>query len=308
MSQAIHTFCTITLFVHSFSLTCSMLPFDLDLTLSCGQIFGWKKAAGAWSGVYRDRILTIVQKGTDIFYEGCEPGEIAGFLGLDDDPVVIITSIRRHMQTYGNVGEDPFFEQNIQFSQASRIMRQDPWECLVSFICSANSNIPLISRRIGLLMERFGEEIRPGYNLFPDPEALSESPESVVRECLAGYRAPYLQRTAGILREDPDFLSRLVSLEYKEAKKRLMTLPGVGPKVADCVLLFAYHRLEAVPVDVRIRRIITIRYLDVPEKDGLGEEKEYSYDEIADFCRAYFGPYAGYAQQYLFAARDETYE
>jgi N-glycosylase/DNA lyase len=111
-------------------------------------------------------------------------------------------------------------------------------------------------------------------------------------------------QTANIIAKNPEFLDQIATFSYQKAKKQLITLPGVGPKVADCVLLFAYQRYEAVPIDVWIRTIVTRRYLSA-ESDDLAKkyEKKVSYDDMALFCRQYFGKYAGYAQQFIYAAR-----
>jgi N-glycosylase/DNA lyase len=277
-------------------------PFDLDLTLSCGQIFGWKKVSDSWSGVHNEKILIIKQNEDEISYSGCSSDELICFLGLDHDPDKIFRSISEHIINYTGNCEDQYFLNCYNFSKGIRILKQDPWECLISFICSANSNVPTISKRIILLTEKLGEERRDKCNTFPTPGKLSSSSEKEVRECLTGYRAPYLIRSALFIRDNPEFLKEIVTMEYSEAKTALMTLSGVGPKVADCILLFAYARFEVVPVDVRIRRIITLRYLNNSEKQNMTSTKDYSYDEIANFCRDYFGPYAGYAQQYFYAS------
>ena len=151
-------------------------------------------------------------------------------------------------------------------------------------------------------LDKAREEHKNGENLFPCPSDLSGCHEDELRRCLTGYRATYLLQAAEIIKNEPGFLERISHLPYEEAKKTLMILPGVGPKVADCVLLFGFERLEAVPVDTRIRKIITEQYRGI--LNSCGNDHPLSYDTIARFCRAYFGPYAGYAQQYLFATRD----
>jgi N-glycosylase/DNA lyase len=287
-------------FVKSLHLTASQIPFDLDLSLSCGQIFGWKKSGDIWKGVHNGKIITIRQVGDILHYEGAGKQEIIRFLGLQDPVQEIITSIRDHILAY-NGAPDTFFETQYTRSQGLRILRQHPWECLISFICSANSNVRTIEKRINLILGRYGRACHPGEHQFPDPETLSQCSEDRLRECLTGYRAPYLMKTAAYICQHPDFFEQVVMMEYPCAKKALMTLPGVGPKVADCVLLFAFEQLSAVPVDIRIRTIIERRYAGLMKTE---EKGRLSYDTISGFCREYFGPYAGYAQQYLFATRD----
>lgn len=282
------------------------LPFDLDLTFSCGQIFGWKKSGDIWKGVHNGRIIAIRQDNRTIRYSGCDKKVLYHFLGLKDNIPEIYQSICTHIAKFTHEKQDLFFLERFLLSKGIRILRQDPWECLFSFICSSNSNVRTIGKRIGLLMENYGTCCSIGENLFPEPVAMGAIDEESLRKCLTGYRAPYLMGTAEYIITHPDFFLKISSLPYPDAKKELMILPGVGPKVADCVLLFGFERMEAVPVDIRIRKIITAQYQDIiPGEKGT---KTLSYDTIADFCRSYFGPYAGYAQQYLFATRDVRQE
>lgn len=286
--------------MNTLTLKKSHLPFNLDLTFSCGQIFGWKKKDDTWSGVHAGQIISIRQKNDRLEYAGIDEDGLVRFLGLQDDVSSIIQSIEKHIITYSQM-PDSFFTEQCERARGLRILRQNPWECLVSFICSANSNVQTIGKRINLILDRYGAAYAEGQNSFPDAAVLAQCKEHELRECLTGYRAPYLIKTAQYLAEHPDFFADITRVEYSQAKSTLMILSGVGPKVADCVLLFAFERMEAVPVDTRIRAIIESRYAEniKPQKTG-----SYSYDDIANFCRDYFGPYAGYAQQFLFATRD----
>lgn len=284
----------------SLILTRSQLPFDLDLSFSCGQIFGWKKCRDIWKGVHNGHIVTIRQNDAQIDYDGITKQEIIRFLGLSDPIPEIIESIRNHIIAYSGTS-DAFFEAKYEQSLGLRILRQNPWECLVSFICSANSNVRTIGKRINLILGQYGTSCTKNENKFPDPAVLSQCVEQDLRECLTGYRAPYLIKTAHYINEHPDFFKQVTEMDYYQAKEALMILPGVGPKVADCVLLFAFERLNAVPVDIRIRKIIETQYADLIYSEKTGK---LSYDTIGEFCRDYFGPYAGYAQQFLFATRD----
>ncbi|HWQ62834.1 MAG TPA: DNA glycosylase, partial [Methanospirillum sp.] len=216
----------------------------------------------------------------------------------------IISQIKSSISAYAcetGTKTDELFESVATAGAGLRIIRQDPWECLISFICSQNSNIPTITKRISLLCERYGKAIGNNIFSFPSPADLAERDEEDLRTCCTGYRAPYLAGTAQYVIRDPGFLSHIDACSTQDAKDELMKLPGVGPKVADCILLFAYNRYEVVPVDVWIRTIITTLYPEVSNRRC--NKKECSYNDIADFCREYFGEYAGYAQQYFFASR-----
>jgi N-glycosylase/DNA lyase len=287
----------------SLYLTGDQLPFNLDLTLSCGQVFRWFREGDWWNGVINQKLVSICQDGDILTYTGWSESEIIQYFNLHLSLPGIISSIRRSITTYSGLACDPFFEYAITAGQGLRIVKQDPWETLISFICSQNSNIPAITRRINLLCERYGSPIGDNKFGFPTPEALAHLDCNLLRECSTGYRAPYISRTAAMVLQQPDMLTRLQDLSISDARKKLIELPGVGPKVADCILLFGYNQMEIVPVDVWIRSIITSAYfqssLQTPSKNT------WSYDDISNFCREYYGPYAGYAQQLLFAARKD---
>ncbi|WP_181391568.1 DNA-3-methyladenine glycosylase family protein [Methanospirillum lacunae] len=288
----------------TYHLTPEQLPFDLDLTLDCGQVFRWNRAGGQWAGVIAGKVITISQNGDLITYDGINEAEIIRYFNLEIKAQEIISQIKYSISKYAcetGIRIDELFESVASAGAGLRIIRQDPWECLISFICSQNSNIPTITKRISLLCERYGKPIGNTIFGFPSPADLARRGEEELRTCCTGYRAPYLAGTAQYVLRDPDFLSRLFNYSTQDAKDELMKLPGVGPKVADCILLFAYNRYEVVPVDVWIRNIITTLYPEVSSRRC--NRKECSYNDIADFCREYFGEYAGYAQQYFFASR-----
>ena len=178
-----------------------------------------------------------------------------------------------------------------------RLFRQDPWECLISFICSSNSNISRISGVMNRIAQEFGDQLTLGSRVgfqFPGPKVLASVGEVGYRTLRLGYRAAYVDKTSKILADTETDLNDLKSLPYPEAKAWLMTLPGVGAKVADCVLLFSLDKLEAFPIDVWVRRAIEEWYFN-------GEH--LSYIKLVEWATEYFGPYAGYAQQYLFHHR-----
>ena len=288
----------------TYHLSPEQLPFDLDLTLDCGQVFRWKKTGSEWEGVIAGKSVTISQDDDILTYNGSKESDIIRYFNLEIRAQDIISQIKHSISQYvceaGN-RTDELFESVATTGAGLRIIRQDPWECLISFICSQNSNIPTITKRISLLCERYGRAITNNVFSFPCPFDLAERGEEELRTCCTGYRAPYIARTAQYIIRDPEFLSRIYNCSMQDAKDELMKLPGVGPKVADCILLFAYNRYEVVPVDVWIRNIITTLYPEVSNRRC--NKKECSYNDIADFCREYFGEYAGYAQQYIFASR-----
>jgi N-glycosylase/DNA lyase len=175
-----------------------------------------------------------------------------------------------------------------------RLLRQDPWECLASFILSSTKQIVQIQQITRSLCERYGEPVAslgaPAF-AFPAPERLAATTESKLRECKMGFRAPYLLGTAREVAEGRMDLAALGRLEIDEARERLIELPGVGRKIADCVLLFAYGFQRACPVDVWIMKALQQLYF---------KGRKVNLSRLHQFAATHFGPNAGYAQQYLF--------
>ena len=271
-------------------------PLDLALTLSCGQAFRWEERGGWWEGVVGGRHWRLRQDGDGLSFDGTTAGAVRRYLALDEDLPAILSSFDR----------DPVIHQSIAACRGLRILRQDPWEILASFICATNTNIPRIRKMIATLARCFGtwvpQSVEPRYS-FPAPEALAGSSCGHLGPCRLGYRDRYIAETAASGAADPKILERIAGLPFPEARSALLDFPGVGPKAADCILLFGFHRLEAFPVDVWIRRIMHEHYLDPPAGSRSTSEKEDR--RIREFGREYFGEYAGYAQEYLFCAREQ---
>ncbi len=264
-------------------------PFDLDLTLSCGQVFRWERdARGVWSGVVGDSLIRICQQGQSLTFEGADRKFIQTYFQLEEDLPAILGSIDR----------DPLVHSAICRCRGLRIVRQPGWECLASYIIATFANIPGIKRRISHLCRCFGNPFFGSGGecyTFPSPVTIAFREPCRIAECRLGYRAPYLKETARLLAGDPGWEERLRELPYDAARRDLLRLKGVGKKVADCVLLFAFGKYEAFPVDVWIQRILATRYP--------GGESLRTYDQCSRFGRSHFGEYAGYAQEYLFCDR-----
>ncbi|MFA7562419.1 MAG: DNA glycosylase [Methanoculleus sp.] len=268
-------------------------PFDLDLTLSCGQAFRWERAGGWWQGVADGRAVRIRQDGSLLTFEGADEGFIRDYFRLDQDLPAVLASIDR----------DPAIGAAIRECRGLRLVRQDPWECLASYLCATNTNIPAVKRRVALMAERYGRAIDgpfSGTYTFPEPEALAGVSRTELWDCKLGYRTDYVCEAARFASEEPGWAKRIAALPFEEARRELMHLRGIGPKAADCVLLFAFGFFEAFPVDVWIRRIVGEIYL--PGLTGKGCTPA-EYERIRRFSRDHFGEYAGYAQEYLYCAR-----
>jgi N-glycosylase/DNA lyase len=270
-------------------------PLDLALSLSCGQAFRWELREGWWEGIVGKRLWRVRQEGDRVLYQGTTAPAVRHYLALDEDLPAILASVDR----------DPVMHRSIEACRGLRILRQDPWEVLISFICATNTNIPRIRKMIAALARCFGSRVTGGDDpqfSFPGPEDLSGSSGNHLEACRLGYRDRYVARTAAMVAEDPDFLGRIAGLPFDEARAALLSFPGVGPKAADCILLFGFHQLESFPVDVWIRRIMHEYY--VPPPPGMKGSSDKEDRRIREFGRDYFGKYAGYAQEYLFCARE----
>lgn len=278
----------------------STTPFSLDYTLSCGQTFRWEKMDDWWYGVVDRNVVKIRQRDDKLlFYTFPEEGDvefIESYFRLDDDLPYILSQINKDVE----------IEKAIQRFYGLRIVRQDPWECLISYICATNANIHLIKNMILNMARGLGRRIdfegRRFYT-FPEPVALARASLNELRRCKSGYRAKYVLETSRRILDGELQLDSLRKLGYEGARKRLASLPGVGPKVADCVLLFSLGKLEAFPVDIWVKRIILELYgtrFPGAEASGKKTPTPGEYERISSFGRRYFGRYAGYAQEYLF--------
>ena len=271
-------------------------PLDLPLTLESGQAFRWHNDGGVWSGFIEGRLLRL-ERDADGLHVTFDPATLPNadravrdYFRLDDDLPAI----------YAQLCEDERLSAAVHRHWGLRILRQDPWECLIAFICSQNSNIPRIAKMQETLANTLGEETSLGTltrRAFPTPSALASAGEMRLRELGLGYRAKYVAPTAEAVASGGLDLFALRAAPYEDAKAALIALPGVGEKVADCVLLFALDQLDAAPIDRWVRRALEDWYLD---------GQRLSYRDLWAWTRDSFGPYAGYAQQYLFFRRRET--
>jgi N-glycosylase/DNA lyase len=269
-------------------------PLDLATTLHSGQAFRWRTADdGSFNCVLGCDLVRLsdVEGGVRIDSSPQPPSalleSISAYLRLDDD----LPAIQAMLSHDSHVAE------GIAVYPGLRLLRQDPWETLASFILSSVSNIPRITRTIELIADKFGEPVTfDGVmrNTFPSPERIIDAGEQALRNLGCGYRAPYLIGTAKLVSDGGVSVARLRGLPYAEVQRALMALPGVGEKVADCVMLFALDRLEAFPVDRWIERAVTDWYLPT---------EKLNYAKVRALALERFGPYAGYANHYLFWQR-----
>ncbi|MBX8643449.1 MAG: DNA-3-methyladenine glycosylase 2 [Thermoplasmata archaeon] len=266
-------------------------PFDLRLSVECGQAFRWNRIGENYYCVLGRRILKIRQHGRTLKASLSPDTGFFGVLGLigdvfrfDDDIDSIIHEI----------SVDKIIAEAVMRYRGLRIIRQDPWECLVSYLCSINSNIPRIRKDVERLSDAFGEEITFDglkFSTFPTVSSLAEASETELRKLRLGFRAKYISSAARRIRDEGVDLLSLRRMGYEEAFNLLTEFDGVGPKVADCVLLFSLDKLEAFPVDRWVKRAVEILYFD---------GREMPASRVREWASEHFGAYAGYAQEYLF--------
>lgn len=275
------------------------IPLDLDATLCCGQVFRWNKRGEWWYGVAGGKAVKLRQTNAELEYTNTDFKSLENYFGLDDDLEKIRVSI----------GKDEHIRKALREFWGLRIIRQEPWECLISYICATYKNIPAIKHMLLNLSSRFGEKtLLDGMEFFtfPTPAKLARAPVKDLLDCGLGYRAKYVQSTSKRILENAIELESLRKLPYAQAKKQISSFAGVGPKVADCVLLFSLGKTEAFPVDRWIERVILNHYIEklpselareLQKREGLTNT---NYAKINVFGREYFGEYAGYAQEYLY--------
>ena len=279
-------------------------PLDLEASLLGGQAHRWRREGEWYSGVLRNHLVLIRQHNGFVEFASSPAGpqslapSLRDYLRLDDDLPAIYADITQDANVHSQVDRYP----------GLRVLRQEPWECLVAYICSANSNIQTIHRNMERLSGEFGRSLMlhlpsPAAgengiiqrNTFPKPVDLAEAGEMELRRLKLGFRAPYVYQAAVAVLEGRLDLEHLVRASYAEAKAELMALKGIGDKIADCIALMSLEKMEAFPIDVWVRRALADWYFP--------SEKTPTNRVLLEWAQGYFGRYAGYANQYLFHGR-----
>ena len=256
--------------------------FDLSLTLASGQVFHWLRQGAGYIGVIGEAPAYVEQQGERLLTTAA-PGLVARYFALDH-PLPEI---------YRSFPADPAMAAALRFCKGMRIIRQPAWECLATFITSSMKQVAHIAQISHTLRTRYGRALgRGGPFAYPAPGRLATLGEEDLRSCALGYRARNLLKTARMIDAGEVELEAIRSLPDDEARTELCRLAGVGEKVANCVLLFAYERVRAFPIDVWIERVLREHYFRGKRKVTAGRMREFS--------RKYFGEFGGYAQQYLF--------
>jgi N-glycosylase/DNA lyase len=258
---------------------------DLAKSLHSGQVFHWTQHGKGFVGAIDQKPCYLEQAGNQLLVSSELVSQARRYLALD----------HRIDEIHGTFPNDPTLSAAAHYAAGIRILRQPVWECLATFLTSALKQVAHI-RSISLLVrQRYGRKLEvAGTAVFsyPGPEVLARLTLDDLRACRLGFRAANLLAAARMVAGNEIDLNGLTKLSSDEIRTVLCRFPGVGDKIANCVLLFACSRLEVMPIDVWIARVLREKYFP-------GKSK-FRPADLAEFCRQYFGPYAGYAQQYLF--------
>ncbi len=260
--------------------------------LDGGQAFRWRKTEDYFEGRWSQHVVRL-RPGKDspveyAFPDGvnlkAEQKALSEYFALDVDFLALTDALPWR--------SDPVLQNAIQPFPGMRILRQPFAETLFCFLCSSAKQIPHIKAICENVANDLGPVLPDGSHALPDWPTIAEAGESALRSARLGYRARYIHQCACFLRDNPSWLDETAELPTTEARQRLITLPGVGPKIADCVLLFGAGRMDAFPIDTWIAKILAHAY-------GL---ENWSMPQMQDFARIHFGSACGFGQQYLFSA------
>jgi len=259
--------------------------FNLARTLDSGQVFHWQPFGDGFAGTIGSQGAYAEQRGRDLFFQGVSAKAVVNYFALDHP-------LAKICQSFPN---DPTMCAARDCCEGLRIIRQPRWECLATFITSSMKQVAHIRQMSQALRIRYGERRRVRdceMHSFPGAERIASLTEQDLRACALGYRAKNLLATARLVAATDADLEQWSELDDEALRARLCELPGVGAKVANCVMLFAYERLRAFPIDVWIERVLKQKYF--PRK------RKVTATQLRAFCATYFGEHGGYAQQYLF--------
>lgn len=269
---------------------------NIENSINSGQVFLWRKNGNYWYGINGQDILKISNSGSIKSYQNIK----TDFFRKKDNIEKIIKSISK----------DSITKKAVKQYAGLRILEQDPFQCLISFITSSNSNIQKIKSSLEKISKKFGVKVKfdnQEFFLFPKPEKLANASINEIKSCGVGYRARFIKEAANRTVLEKINFEYLKKTNYQNAKDEICLIPGVGNKVADCVLLFSLNKLESFPLDRWMIRILEKYYSDKFQLETKTiTEKQYGilHEKIVN----HFGPYAGYSQQFLFKMERENYQ
>ena len=260
--------------------------FNARHIFECGQCFRWNKEEdGSYTGVVKNNVINVRQEGSRVEFNNISDYDlIRNYFDFDTDYGIIKKALNR----------DEIMQEAISFGDGIRILAQDEWETMISFMISANNRIPMIKKVIENLSACFGKLIcnyrGKDYYSFPSAESLSKAPVEDILQCKAGFRSPRIKEAAYRFLHEKEEIYKIKNMSYEDGLAYLKTYKGIGDKVANCILLFSTRHFDTFPVDVWVRRIMQALYLSKDTKDA----------DIRKFAEKKFGKYSGFAQQYLF--------
>lgn len=269
--------------------------FEPKHIFDCGQCFRWNEQEdGSYTGIFKNNVLNVRKQGNDIIFTGICEGDIKEicieYFDLNRDYEEIKTTLSQ---------TDIYLENSIAYGEGIRILNQDLWETIISFIISANNNIPRIKGIIERISQAYGDRIewrQKEYYTFPTVKQLQQANIEELRTLGLGFRDKYIfETTKQIASGKIDLEALHKQIDTKEVKNVLLSLPGVGPKVADCILLFStLKRFDVFPIDVWVRRVMNDLYIQAEDETKVSKQK------ILELAQQKYGNLKGIAQQYLF--------
>ncbi|MCT4566371.1 MAG: 8-oxoguanine DNA glycosylase [Maledivibacter sp.] len=264
--------------------------FELPHIFECGQCFRWNKEEdGSYTGVALGRVINLKKEGKNVYIDNTNYDE---FMDIWNDYFDLTRDYKAIKKELADLDET--MATSVKFGHGIRILKQDEWETLISFIVSANNRIPMIKKAIDALSKNYGQYIGEyrgeKYYSFPRPEALYNLEISDIQFSGIGFRGKYILSAAKLVVDHGIDIYNLRNLSTVEAREKLMLFPGIGPKVSDCIMFFSMDKADAFPIDIWVKRVMEYFYV----------EEGTSLKKIQSFARDKFGDIAGFAQQYLF--------
>ena len=264
--------------------------FEPKHIFECGQCFRWElEDDGSYTGVAKGRVINVSREGNTVYLKNTNLEDFnkiwKSYFDLETD----YTKIKNELKSM-----DEYLEKATEFGWGIRILRQDPWEMLISFIISSNNRIPMIQKAISNLSREYGTYIGKfngvDYYDFPTPEQLSKASIADIRACSTGFRDKYIKATTERVISENEDVYNYENLGTEDCRKKLMEFNGVGPKVCDCIALFGMQKYDTFPVDVWVKRVMQEFYVE--DDMSLPKIRKYAIDKFEDL--------SGFAQQYLF--------
>lgn len=264
--------------------------FDPKHIFECGQCFRWiSEEDGSYTGVAKGKVINVSRENDTVYIKNSNLEDFNNIWKDYFDLETDYTQIKNILK-----GMDDHLKKATEFGWGIRILRQDPWEMIISFIISSNNRIPMIQRAIKNLSKQYGTYIGQyngvDYYDFPTPEQLNKASIEDIRACSTGFRDKYIKSTTEAIINNNDDVYKYHSLSTEECRKELMKFNGIGPKVCDCISLFGMQKYDTFPVDVWVKRVMQEFYVD--DDMSLPKMRTYAIDK--------FGDLSGFAQQYLF--------